>query len=191
MRRFAEAENAWVVVAEAEGALAGFCIVHMEQAESLDVGYVVTIDVAAGFRRRGLGEQMLLQARRGCGPSGGAGMMLACVRKERRSSAVLRAARIQACRRPARVLWAGNRRGDVLERVLLIRNVLGYVSDETKVTSCRRRLPCGGSARLRRGAFLRSARSRGRGGRRGRGWSRHRRRELRARARRRRGGRST
>ena len=36
MRRFAEAENAWVVVAVAEGALAGFCIVHMEQAESLD-----------------------------------------------------------------------------------------------------------------------------------------------------------
>ena len=76
MRRFAEAENAWVVVAVAEGALAGFCIVHMEQAESLDVGYVVTIDVAVGFRRRGLGEQMLAAGEAWVRASGGAGMML-------------------------------------------------------------------------------------------------------------------
>jgi len=76
MSRFAEAENAWVVVAEAEGALAGFCIVHMEQAESLDVGYVVTIDVAAGLRRRGLGEQMLAAGEAWVRDSGGAGVML-------------------------------------------------------------------------------------------------------------------
>jgi len=76
MNRFAEAENAWVVVAEAEGALAGFCIIHIEQAESLDVGYVVTIDVAAGFRRGGLGEQMLAAGEAWVRGSGGAGMML-------------------------------------------------------------------------------------------------------------------
>jgi len=76
MRRFAEAENAWVVVAEAEGALAGFCIVHMEQAETLEVGYVVTIDVAAVFRREGLGEQMLAAGEAWVLASGGAGMML-------------------------------------------------------------------------------------------------------------------
>jgi|KBSMisStaDraftv2_1062788.scaffolds.fasta_scaffold1294785_2 ribosomal-protein-alanine N-acetyltransferase len=76
MRRFAEAENAWVVVAEAEGELAGFCIIHMEQAETVQVGYVVTIDVAAGFRRKGLGEQMLADGEARVRQSGGAGMML-------------------------------------------------------------------------------------------------------------------
>jgi ribosomal-protein-alanine N-acetyltransferase len=76
MRRFAEAENAWALVAESEGALAGFCIVHLERAETVDVGYVVTIDVAAGFRRRGLGEQMLAAGEAWVQASGGAGMML-------------------------------------------------------------------------------------------------------------------
>ena len=76
MRRFAEAKNAWVVVAESEGAVAGFCIVHLERAETLDVGYVVTIDVAPGFRRRGLGEEMLAVGEAWVRASGGAGIML-------------------------------------------------------------------------------------------------------------------
>jgi ribosomal-protein-alanine N-acetyltransferase len=76
MRRFTEAKSAWAVVAESEVALAGFCIVHLEPAESLNVGYVVTIDVAAGFRRRGLGEQMLAAGEAWVRASGGAGIML-------------------------------------------------------------------------------------------------------------------
>ena len=76
MRRFAEAENAWVVIAEVEDRLEGFCIVHMEQAESVRVGYVVTIDVAKAFRRAGLGERMLTEGERWTRHQGGAGMML-------------------------------------------------------------------------------------------------------------------
>jgi ribosomal-protein-alanine N-acetyltransferase len=76
MRRFAEAENAWVLVAESEGAIAGFCIVHTERAKSFNVGYVVTIDVAAGFRRRGLGEEMLAAGEAWVRASGAAGIML-------------------------------------------------------------------------------------------------------------------
>ena len=76
MRRFAEAENAWAVIAEAGDALAGFCIVHMEPAETVNVGYVVTIDVAEEFRRRGLGERMLAEGEAWVRASGGVGMML-------------------------------------------------------------------------------------------------------------------
>ena len=76
MRRFAEAQNAWVVIAEARGALAGFCIVHLEAAETVHVGYVVTIDVAEGFRRKGLGERMLAAGEAWVRASGGLGMML-------------------------------------------------------------------------------------------------------------------
>lgn len=59
MQQFAEAENAWSQVAVASDGLAGFCIVHREQIPGATVGYLVTIDVAAGHRRKGLGEQML------------------------------------------------------------------------------------------------------------------------------------
>ena len=76
MQRFAEAENAWSVVAEAEGELSGFCIVHLEVAETVDVGYVVTIDVAEGFRRKGIGERMLAEGEAWVRRSGGVGMML-------------------------------------------------------------------------------------------------------------------
>jgi ribosomal-protein-alanine N-acetyltransferase len=60
MQQFAEAENAWSQVAVASEGLAGFCIVHREQIPGGTIGYLVTIDVAAGHRRKGLGEQMLL-----------------------------------------------------------------------------------------------------------------------------------
>lgn len=76
MRRFSEAENAWAVIAEAQGKLAGFCIVHLEPAETVQVGYVVTIDVAEGFRRRGLGERLLAEGEAWARASGGVGMML-------------------------------------------------------------------------------------------------------------------
>ena len=76
MRRFVYAENAWAVLAEAESELAGFCIVHLEPAESVNVGYVVTIDVAKGFRRGRVGERMLKEGEAWVRRSGGAGMML-------------------------------------------------------------------------------------------------------------------
>jgi [ribosomal protein S18]-alanine N-acetyltransferase len=76
MRRFAEAENAWAVISEAGDELAGFCIVHMEPAEAVQVGYVVTIDVADEFRRRGLGERMLADGEAWVRAAGGVGMML-------------------------------------------------------------------------------------------------------------------
>lgn len=76
MRRFAEAENAWVTVAETGGALAGFCIVHRERGEREDVGYVVTIDVAAELRGHGVGERMLTQGEEWVRSWRGAGMLL-------------------------------------------------------------------------------------------------------------------
>jgi ribosomal-protein-alanine N-acetyltransferase len=62
MRRFAEAKKARVVIAEAENALAGFCIVHMEQAEHGRAAYIVTLDVAPEQRRKGIARALLLQA---------------------------------------------------------------------------------------------------------------------------------
>ncbi len=58
MRRFAEAKNALVVMAEEDG-LAGFCIVHVERVGKGCVGYVVTLDVAERFRRRGLARALM------------------------------------------------------------------------------------------------------------------------------------
>ena len=55
MRRFAESRKARVVIAETDGALAGFAILHLEGR----VGYVVTLDVAEEFRRRGLARQLM------------------------------------------------------------------------------------------------------------------------------------
>ena len=55
MRRFAEARRARVVIAERDGVLVGFCIVHVEA----EVGYVVTLDVAPEFRRHGLASRLM------------------------------------------------------------------------------------------------------------------------------------
>lgn len=76
MRRFSEAKNAWVVVAEEGGQLVGFCIVHQEEAEGAEVGYVVTIDVVGRWRRRGLGEDMLSRGEAWVRSWKGAGMIL-------------------------------------------------------------------------------------------------------------------
>jgi len=56
MRRFAEAKRARVVLAEVARELAGFCIVHVERG---GVGYVVTLDVAPAWRRRGLAGMLM------------------------------------------------------------------------------------------------------------------------------------
>src|SRR5580698_6100783 len=55
MRRFVESRKARVVIAESDGALAGFAILHVEGR----VGYVVTLDVSEEFRRRGLARQLM------------------------------------------------------------------------------------------------------------------------------------
>ena len=57
MRGFAEAPGAVTVLAEAEGELAGFCIVQLEQR----TGYVVTLDVAPAGRRCGLAWRLMAE----------------------------------------------------------------------------------------------------------------------------------
>ena len=59
MRTFAEARGAKVVIAELDGVLAGFCIVQVEAAKRGGLGYVVTLDVAMEFRRRGLAARLM------------------------------------------------------------------------------------------------------------------------------------
>jgi ribosomal protein S18 acetylase RimI-like enzyme len=61
MRRFALRVGAIVVVAEAARQLAGFVIVHLERGR---LAYVVTLDVAPEFRRRGLAKALMAEAER-------------------------------------------------------------------------------------------------------------------------------
>ncbi len=70
MRRFAEAKRARVVLAEQEGILAGFVILHLEESAQGQVGYVVTLDVAPEFRRRGVATQLMREAERLAGKEG-------------------------------------------------------------------------------------------------------------------------
>jgi ribosomal-protein-alanine N-acetyltransferase len=57
MRGFAEAPGAVTVLAELQGKLAGFCIVQLEDS----TGYVITLDVALEWRRRGLARQLMAE----------------------------------------------------------------------------------------------------------------------------------
>ncbi len=72
MRGFAENPGAMTVLAEAAGELVGFCVVQMEG----QVGYVVTLDVAAAWRRRGLARRMMEEMETKVRAAGGAGMAL-------------------------------------------------------------------------------------------------------------------
>jgi ribosomal-protein-alanine N-acetyltransferase len=84
MRRFTEAENAWVILAENGQGLAGFCIVHREHSVGHPIGYVVTIDVAERWRSQGIGERMLSSAETWVQSWKGVGIMLhVFVRNER------------------------------------------------------------------------------------------------------------
>jgi ribosomal-protein-alanine N-acetyltransferase len=72
MRRFAEARNALVVIAEQSALVAGFCIVHVERVRSQRIGYIVTLDVAPEQRRQGLAQTLMAEAEQqalaaGCG----------------------------------------------------------------------------------------------------------------------------
>jgi ribosomal-protein-alanine N-acetyltransferase len=62
MRRFAEASNALVVVAEQVGLVTGFCIVHVEQVRRESIGYIVTLDVAPEHRRQGVAQTLMAEA---------------------------------------------------------------------------------------------------------------------------------
>jgi len=55
MRQFAESRKVRVVIAENAGELVGFAILNVER----HMGYVVTLDVAEEFRRRGLARQLM------------------------------------------------------------------------------------------------------------------------------------
>jgi ribosomal-protein-alanine N-acetyltransferase len=72
MREFAEAADALTVLAEVDGELAGFCIVHLSES----VGYVVTLDVAEAWRRRGLAQRLMAEVERKASNAGAAGMEL-------------------------------------------------------------------------------------------------------------------
>jgi ribosomal-protein-alanine N-acetyltransferase len=72
MRGFAEAPGAIGLLAQAEGALAGFCVVQMEE----QVGYVVTLDVAAPWRRRGLARCLMAEVEAKVRAAGGTAMAL-------------------------------------------------------------------------------------------------------------------
>jgi ribosomal-protein-alanine N-acetyltransferase len=72
MRRLAEEHGAVTVLAEAEGELAGFCIVHLEG----NWAYVVTLDVAPAWRRCGLAARLIADVEAQARASGAAGMGL-------------------------------------------------------------------------------------------------------------------
>ena len=62
MQRFAEAKKARVVIADLDHKVAGFCILHIEQAVHGRAAYIVTLDVAPEHRRKGIARALMLQA---------------------------------------------------------------------------------------------------------------------------------
>jgi ribosomal-protein-alanine N-acetyltransferase len=76
MRGFAEAKGAAAVVAEvsaeAGAELMGFCVAQLEG----DVGYVVTLDVAERWRRRGLARRLMEEVEARMRVAGAVGMEL-------------------------------------------------------------------------------------------------------------------
>ncbi len=59
MQRFAERRGTIAVVAVGSGEVAGFCIVHMDGRVGAARGYVVTLDVAESWRRRGVASALM------------------------------------------------------------------------------------------------------------------------------------
>ncbi len=72
MRSFAEETGAVTLLAEAGGELAGFCIAHLEE----QIGYVVTLDVAPTWRRRGVARLLMEEVEARVRAAGGIGMAL-------------------------------------------------------------------------------------------------------------------
>jgi [ribosomal protein S18]-alanine N-acetyltransferase len=59
MREFAEERSAIIRIAELDGGIEGFVIVHIKQVASERRAYVVTLDVAASHRRQGLARRLM------------------------------------------------------------------------------------------------------------------------------------
>lgn len=76
MKRFAEANKARVVIAEIDGTLAGFCILHIEPAADARAGYIVTLDVAPSHRRTGIARAIMQEVERQAIDAGCALIML-------------------------------------------------------------------------------------------------------------------
>ena len=82
MRQFVTRKGAIVVLAVAtegsgcEGEVAGFVIVHLEGRRRMVRGYVVTVDTADGWRRRGVGARLMDAAEMAVRKSGAAVMDL-------------------------------------------------------------------------------------------------------------------
>ncbi|MEO6924023.1 MAG: GNAT family N-acetyltransferase [Bryocella sp.] len=57
MRRFASSSKAFVPMAEMDGELVGFVILHVEGT----AGYIVTLDVAEAYRRKGIAQALMQQ----------------------------------------------------------------------------------------------------------------------------------
>ncbi len=77
MRGFAERRGAITVVAVGgDGELAGFAIVQVEKCAGGRQGYVVTLDVAAEWRRRGLAGALMAEEERRAGAAGAGWMAL-------------------------------------------------------------------------------------------------------------------
>ena len=72
MKQFAEAPGAVSVLAQSQDGLAGFCIVQREG----PVGYVVTLDVAPDWRRRGLAMLLMTETEEKLLAHGASGMAL-------------------------------------------------------------------------------------------------------------------
>ena len=77
MRRFVEARAARVTLAEAaDGALAGFCVLHIERHSPDPLGYIVTLDVATGHRRKGIAGELMQRAEDQASEAGCAAVVL-------------------------------------------------------------------------------------------------------------------
>jgi ribosomal-protein-alanine N-acetyltransferase len=72
MRSFAEETGAVTLLADADGELAGFCIAQFEE----NTGYVVTLDVAPAWRRRGIARLLMEEVEARVRAAGGIGMAL-------------------------------------------------------------------------------------------------------------------
>jgi ribosomal-protein-alanine N-acetyltransferase len=75
MRRFAERKEACTFLVDAGKELAGFCILHIEHGE-VNVGYIVTIDVATSHRRQGFGSALIETAIRSATAAGCVALLL-------------------------------------------------------------------------------------------------------------------
>jgi len=76
MRHFAEAKKARVVIADDNGELVGFVILDIGDTDEGQFGYIVTLDVSPGHRRRGLAGLLMQEAEREASREGCAAVVL-------------------------------------------------------------------------------------------------------------------